>query len=101
LNDYSNNISKQAIKDACNAYIKFFKGETGFPKLKSKKKSPPKFYVDTAKIQFTEGKVKVEKLTTSRKKNKQKINWIRLAEKNRIPVKSKYVNSRVTFDGIH
>lgn len=101
LNDYSNNIPKQAIKDACNAYLKFFKGETAFPKFKSKKKSPPKFYIDTAKIQFIEEKVKLEKLTTSRKKNKQKINWIRLAEKNRIPIKSNYFNPRVTFDGVH
>ena len=26
LNDYSNNITKQAIKDACLAYKRFFKG---------------------------------------------------------------------------
>ena len=26
LNNYSNNITKQAIKDACDAYVKFFKG---------------------------------------------------------------------------
>ena len=30
LNDYSNNIAKQAIKDDCNAYLKFFKGEAKF-----------------------------------------------------------------------
>ena len=26
LNNYSNNIAKQAVKDACNAYMNFFKG---------------------------------------------------------------------------
>ena len=101
LNGYSNNITKQAIKDACNAYLKFFKGETKFPKFKKKKETKPSFYVDTDKIQFTEKKVKLEKLTISRKKKKQKFNWIRLAEQNRIPTDGKYSNPRVTFDGIH
>ena len=50
LNNYSNNITKQAIKDACNAYIKFFKGESKYPRFKSRKKSKPSFYVDTDKI---------------------------------------------------
>ena len=101
LNDYSNNIAKQAIKDACNAYLKFFKGEAKFPKFKKKKKTKPSFYVDTDKIQFTEKKVKLEKLTISRKKNKQRFNWIRLAEQGKIPKQASYQNPRVTFDGIH
>ena len=101
LNDYSNNITKQAIKDACLAYKRFFKGESAFPKFKSRRKSKPSFYMDTDKIQFTDKTVKLEKITLSRKKNKQKLNWIRLAEKNRIPVDSKYINPRITFNGIN
>ena len=101
LNDYSNNITKQAIKDACLAYKRFFKGESAFPKFKSRRKSKPSFYMDTDKIQFTDKTVKLEKITLSRKKNKQKLNWIRLAERNRIPVDSKYINPRITFDGIN
>lgn len=101
LNDYSNNITKQAIKDACLAYKRFFKGESAFPKFKSRRKSKPSFYMDTDKIQFTDKTVKLEKITLSRKKNKQKLNWIRLAEKNRIPVDSKYINPRITFDGLN
>ena len=103
LNDYSNNITKQAIKDACNAYIRFFKGESKYPKFKSKKKSKPSFYVDTSKIQFTGDHVKLEKLTTSKKKNKQKLNWVRLCEHNRIPCEKgvKYINPRVTYDGLN
>ena len=38
LNEVSNNIAKQAVKDGCNAYIRFFKGESERPKFKSKKK---------------------------------------------------------------
>ena len=101
LNDYSNNITKQAIKDACLAYKRFFKGESAFPKFKSRRKSKSSFYMDTDKIQFTDKTVKLEKITLSRKKNKQKLNWIRLAEKNRIPVDSKYINPRITFDGLN
>ena len=101
LNQYSNNIPKQAIKDACDSYKKFFKGCSKFPKFKSKKKSRPSFYVDNVKIQFTDTHVKLEKISNSTKKNKAKLNWIRLAEKGRIPTDCKYSNPRVTFDGIN
>ena len=103
LNDYSNNITKQAIKDACDAYIKFFRGESKYPRFKSRKRSKPSFYVDIDKIQFNGTHVKLEKLTTSRKKNKQKINWIRLCERERIPYGEgiKYINPRCSFDGIN
>ena len=101
LNDYSNNITKQAIKDACLAYRRFFKGQSAFPKFKSRRKSKPSFYMDTDKIQFTDKTVKLEKITLSRKKNKQKLNWIRLAERNKIPIDGKYINPRITFDSIN
>lgn len=101
LNDYSNNITKQAIKDACLAYKRFFKSQSAFPKFKSRRKSKPSFYMDTDKIQFTDKTVKLEKITLSKKKNKQKLNWIRLAERNKIPIDSKYINPRITFDGIN
>ena len=101
LNDYSNDITKQAIKDACTAYQNFFKGIAGFPKFKSKRKSRPSFYADTSKISFTSTHVKLEKLTTSRKKNKQKFNLVKLAEHDRIPIDAKYSNPRITFDGLN
>ncbi|NNU84394.1 transposase [Geobacillus sp. BMUD] len=103
LNHYSNNITKQAIKDACQAYKNFFEGRTKFPKFKSKKRSKPSFYQDTAKTKITKTHVKLEKLTTSKKKNRQKFNYVKLAEKDRIPTGSniKYLNPRITFDGIN
>ena len=103
LNNYSNNITKQAIKDACRAYKNFFEGRAEFPKFKSKKKSKPSFYVDTAIIKITDTHVKLEKLTTSKKSNKQKLNYIKLAEKCKIPIgnNTKYSNPRVTFDGLN
>ncbi len=41
LNKYSNNITKQAIKD---------EGRTKFPKFKSKKRSRPSFYLTSPRI---------------------------------------------------
>jgi len=90
LNAYSNNITKQAIKDACDAYYRFFKGLSDKPKFKSRKKSPPKFYQDTEKIKFKDGKVRLEK-----------IGWVKLSERDRIPENEKYTNPRVKYDGLH
>lgn len=101
LNNVSNNVTKQAIKDACESYKRFFKGLSKFPKYKSKKKSKPSFFQDPIKIKFTDTHVKVEGFAISKKANKQKLNHIRLAEHNRIPMDCKYYNPRITFDGIN
>lgn len=81
LNDVSNDVTKQAIKDAYNSYIRFFKGFSKFPKFKSKKHGKFSFYQDTSKIKFTDTHVKIEAISKSRRKNRLKINWIKLAEK--------------------
>lgn len=102
LNKISNNVTKQAIKDACNAYKRFFKGLAKFPRFKSRKHSTPSFYQDNVKVQFTDTHVKIEGFATSKKKNKQKLNWIRLAEHNRIPTGNiKYMNPRIKYDGVN
>lgn len=101
LNKISNNVTKQAIKDACNSYKRFFKGKSKHPKFKSKKRSEPSFYQDNVTIKFTDTHVKIEGFATSRKKNKQKLNWIKLCEKGRIPTNCKYMNPRFTYDGLH
>lgn len=101
LNDVSNNVTKQAIKDACNAYQRFFKGFAQSPKFKDRKHSSPSFYQDNVKIQFTSTHVKVEGFAASKKKNKQKFNWIRLAEHGRIPADGKYTNPRIKYDGMN
>ena len=101
LSKISNNVTKQAIKDACNSYKRFFKGLSKYPKFKSKKNSKQSFYQDGVKIQFTNTHVKVEGFTMSHRKNKQKLNWIKLREKGRIPTNCKYMNPRITYDGLH
>ena len=97
----SNNVTKQAIKDACTAYKNFFKGLQKYPRFKSKKKSMPKFYQDNIKIQFSDTHVKFEGFSSSKKANKQKLNWVRLAEHGRIPTDAKYMNPRISFDGLN
>ena len=101
LNEISSNVPKQAIKDACNTYMRFFKGICKYPRFKSKRFSVPSFYQDTGKIKFTSTHVKVEGFSSSKKKNKQRLNWIKLAEKDRIPTDAKYLNPRITFDGLN
>ncbi len=101
LNQISNNVTKQAIKDACDAYRKFFKGLSKFPRYKTKKHATPSFYQDNLKIKFSNTHVKVEGFSMSKRKNKQKLNWIRLCEKGRIPIDCRYMNPRITFDGLH
>ncbi len=61
LNDYSNNITKQAVKDACDAYYKFFKGLSDKPKFMSRRRSQLKFYQNTEKIKFKDGKYGLKK----------------------------------------
>ena len=127
LQDVSNNVTKQAIKDLCIAYKNFFRKQkqsgyikyaskkiahynrigksltvydmNGHPKFRSKKNGDFRFYQDNIKIQFTETHAKLESLAGSRRKNRQRLNWIRLAERNRIPVRAKYMNPRIAFDG--
>lgn len=99
LYSISNNVTKQAIKDACLSYKRFFKGQAKFPKFKSKKFDRPSFYVDNVKIKFTNSHVKLENISDSKRKNKAKLNWIKLCEKGKIPTDCKYINPHVVYDG--
>ena len=101
LLNISNNVTKQAIKDVCTAYKNFFKGLQKYPRFKSKKRSMPKFYQDNIKIKFTDTHVKFEGFSSCKKANKQKLNWVRLAEHGRIPTDAKYMNPRISFDGLN
>jgi putative transposase len=86
LNEVSNNVAKQAVKDACNAYKRFFKGLAKKPRFKSRKYSKPSFYNDTNKLKAKKKMVLIEK-----------IGWMTTSEQ--IPMDCKYTNPRVSFDG--
>ena len=86
LNEVSNNISKQAVKDACNAYKRFFNGLSDKPKFKRKGKSKKSFYNDNIKLKVKEGKLV----------NIEKIGWIKTNEQ--LPIGVKYSNPRISYD---
>ena len=85
LGDVSNNVAKQAVKDACNAYKRFFKGQSNAPKFKSRRKSNKSFYNDTAKLKVKNKSVLIEK-----------IGWVKTSEQ--LPMNTKYMNPRVSYD---
>lgn len=87
LGEVSNNIAKQAVKDACDAYKKFFKGLADKPTFKSRRKSKPSFYNDNLKL-----KVQPNKLVLI-----EKIGWIKTSEQ--LPMDVKYMNPRIGCDG--
>ena len=104
LKEIDCDVTKQAIKDACEAYKKFFKSMSKHPKFKSRKYSVPSFYQDNVKINFTNTHVKLVLVTGKGKANKRrnkKFCKIRLAEHNRIPTDCKYYNPRIKFDGLN
>lgn len=82
----SNNVPKQAVKDACDSYKRFFKGLSGKPKFKSRKRSKKSFYHDNVKLKVKDNKlVKIEK-----------IGWIKTNEQ--LPIGVKYSNPRISYD---
>ncbi len=86
LNEVSNNVTKQAVKDACNAYKRYFNKQSAKPKFKSRRKSKPSFYNDCGKL-----KVKTKQVLL------EKVGWVKTSEQ--IPMDTKYSNPRVSFDG--
>ena len=105
LNEIDCDVPKQAIKDACDSYKRFFKGYSKFPRFKSKKKSVPKFYQDNVKIKFTDTHVKLMLVAgkgKAKSKRNQKFCRVRLAEHGRIPTKNvTYMNPRIKYDGLN
>ena len=70
---YNWTLAKQAVKDACNDYKRFFRGLVDKPKFKSKKRSKPSFYNDTDKLKVKDKAILLEK-----------IGWIKIKEQ--IPI---------------
>ena len=86
LNEVSNNVAKQSVKDACNSYKRFFKGLSGKPKFKSKKRSKKSFYNDNGKLKVKKGNLV----------NIEKVGWIKTNEQ--LPIGVKYSNPRISYD---
>ena len=97
--DVSNDALKQTVKDTYNSFIRYFKKLGQYPVRKSYKDKKKSFYVDPYKIEFTDRKVRLEKIANNQKTNRQVLNYVSLAEKDRIPTNVTYYNPRVSYDG--
>ncbi|MEG0181752.1 MAG: transposase [Peptostreptococcaceae bacterium] len=86
LNEVSNNVAKQSVKDACDSYKRFFKGLSDKPRFKSRRKSKKSFYNDNCKLKVKEGNLV----------NIEKVGWIKTNEQ--IPTNVKYSNPRISYD---
>ena len=86
LNEVSNNVAKQAVKDACNAYLRFFKGIAEKPVYKSRKNSVISFYNDNVKLKVKKNEVLLEK-----------VGWVKIKED--IPLNCRYTKPTVSHDG--
>ncbi|MGE7272723.1 RNA-guided endonuclease InsQ/TnpB family protein [Brevibacillus panacihumi] len=86
LNKISAQTTKQAVKDACDAYKRMFNGQSRKPNYKSKKRSKPAFYSRYYRFRTNGCQIYLEK-----------IGWIQTSEP--IPVSDKYCNPRISFDG--
>ena len=99
INKRINMTKKEMVKDTYNSFVRFFKKLSKYPNRKSYKDKHKSFYVDPYKIGFTDKKVRLEKIANNQKSNRQVLNWVNMAERNRIPLKVKYYNPRVVYDG--
>ena len=91
LKEVGSQVMKQGIINAEKAMQRWFKGISGKPKFKSKKKSKISFYVNYASLKKVQGGFKGEK-----------IGFVRTAEElPKIPQGKKYSNPYISFDGKH
>ena len=87
LSEVSNNVAKQAVKDACDSYKRFFKGLADKPRFKSRRKSKPSFYNDNCKLKVKDKSVLIEK-----------VGWVNIKPYS-ILLDVKYSNPHISFDG--
>ena len=78
--DVSNDALKQEIKDTYKSFIRFFKKISKYPVKKSYQSYKKSYYVDPYKIEFSDKKVKLEKVANNQKENRRILNLISLAE---------------------
>lgn len=100
LNDCSRAIPAAAIKDAVTAYQNFFKKKSRFPRFKSKAKSRPSFYLEGRTVTVEPQRVRIEKLHPNVRKGKR-FNWVKTAERNKLPAGKKALSAHVTYDGLN
>lgn len=118
LNEIHNKVLKKAVLDCDEAFNRMFKGQSRFPKFKSRKNCTPSFYIETeiqnnGAVLLEDGTVEYKnntliKFDHSNKVQLSGIGWVQLSNNAKrynlwalteqlIPVS----NGRVKFDGEH
>lgn len=103
LYDIPNNTLKQSVKYAAQTVIDVYMSNkenhtNNEPHFKRKFKSEPTIYLDSCQVEFTNNSVKLDKISRTTRKNRQKLNWIRLSRKHNIPIGlNSYLNPTVKF----
>lgn len=89
LKEVSNNVMKQAVKDAAYALRRFFEELSGYPKFKSRHKSKASFYMNYESLKRLSNGFQGEKL-----------GCVKTASP--LPkIKGHYSNPRISYDGKH
>ena len=85
IKEVSSKSVKKSIEDACTAFARFFKQQSGFPKFKKKEKSDVKMY-------FVKTDAKAVLACERHRIKIPTLGWVRLKEKGYVPTtKSGYV----------
>ena len=86
LKEVGSNVAKQACKDCQKAFDRFFAHQAGYPKFKSRNKTPLSFYVNYESFERTCNGFRGEKLGN-----------VKTSET--LPKADKYMNPRISHDG--
>jgi putative transposase len=89
LSEVGSNVMKQGVRDAENAYRRYFQGQSGKPSFKSRRRSRISFYVNYESLKRMQGGFHGEKL-----------GFIRTSQPlPKIAKNQKYSNPRISYDG--
>lgn len=89
LSEVGSNVMKQGVRDAEEAYRRYFKGLSGKPCFKSRRRSKISFYVNYERLKRMQGGFHGEKL-----------GFVRTSQPlPKIPKGQKYSNPRISYDG--
>lgn len=89
LSEVGSNVMKQGVRDAEEAYRRYFKGQSGKPCFKSRRRSKISFYVNYESLKRMQGGFHGEKLGFVR--TSQPLPKLRKGQK--------YSNPRISYDG--
>ena len=89
LSEVGSNVMKQGVRDAEEAYRRYFKGQSGRPCFKSRRRSKISFYVNYESLKRMQGGF-----------HGKKLGFVRTSQPlPKIPKGQKYSNPRISYDG--